>query len=39
MGGLKINIGKYFFLINYLEWSKKSKKYDPDSTNRPPRRE
>ena len=39
MGGLRINIGK-IVLINFLiEWSKKSTKYDPKASTRPPRRE
>ena len=43
MGGLNINIGRFYnlFIISFiLEWSKSSKKYDPETERRdPPRRE
>jgi hypothetical protein len=40
MGGLKINIGKQSLSnVQFLEWSKKSKNFDPNSSTRPARRE
>jgi hypothetical protein len=39
MGGLKINIGKQSLINIHLEWSKKSKNFDANSSTRPDRRE